>query len=136
MRKARANSRLQSLNSEIKNQQIILANQALKVQELNESLNAINETLEIKIKARTKELHDKNNELELKNRKLEEYAFINAHLLRAPIAKLLGLIQVIDAKSLDEYGHSSMLESLRSCTTELDTVVRQIAIAIRNEEYQ
>lgn len=133
LRKTRANSRLKSLNNEIKKQQLELADQAFKVQELNESLSAINETLEMKIEARTKELYDKNSELALKNRKLEEFAFINAHRLRAPIARLIGLTQIIQTDDLEDYGRNNMVESIKNCSVEIDQVVRQIAIKIRRD---
>ncbi len=45
------------------------------------------DSLETKVTQRTSELEKKNEELKSKNNKLAEYAFINAHKLRAPVAK-------------------------------------------------
>ena len=53
----------------------------LKQQEILE----LNEQLEGKVKQRTEQL-------ELRNRLLEEYAFYNAHVLRAPLCSLQGLV--------------------------------------------
>jgi len=53
-----------------------------------EEIKGINENLETVIKDRT-------YELEIKNKALEEYAFINAHKLRAPLARILGLVHLM-----------------------------------------
>ena len=62
------------------------SNEAIKVQA--EEIKHINENLEHLVSQRTEEL-------EKKNKVLEEYAFINAHKLRAPVASILGLIPIL-----------------------------------------
>ena len=63
---------------------------------------------------------------------LEEYAFINAHKLRAPVARLLGLMQIIniskDTTEIDFY--------LQLCNQEikdLDRIVWAIKEAIEEK---
>jgi len=57
--------------------------------------------LETRIDDRTRELNDKNTELENKNTQLANYAFLNAHKLRAPVATLLGLVMLFDNKHVE-----------------------------------
>ena len=59
-----------------------------------EEIRVINENLEKIVLERTKEL-------EKKNKALEEYAFINAHKLRRPVASILGLVNLLNKTSLD-----------------------------------
>jgi signal transduction histidine kinase len=79
--------KLQNIEIEKQRQEILEQSEELRV--LNESLQSLNAGLEINVLNRAKEL-------EIKNRKLEEYLFINAHKLRAPVASILGLIQLLD----------------------------------------
>jgi signal transduction histidine kinase len=60
---------------------------------------------------------------------LEEYAFINAHNLRAPVASVLGLINLIKKVELDEEG-KVIVQHLEESATKLDTVVNSITQAI------
>lgn len=91
-----------------------------------EEIKGINENLEALVKKRT-------NELELKNKALEEYAFINAHKLRSPLASILGLINLmkrIEVKKDDRI----YLELLQHSAKDLDTVVSSITKAIERSD--
>jgi len=46
---------------------------------------------------------DRTYELEIKNKALEEYAFINAHKLRAPLARILGLVHLMKKNDISEH---------------------------------
>ncbi len=90
-------------------------------------LNLLNEKLEEKVKERT-------SELELRNKQLMEYAFINSHLLRAPLARLLGLSDLISREArlpADKELWSRFITETR----DLDTVIRKISdLLIEREE--
>ncbi len=81
-----------------------------------------NENLEMLVKERTKQL-------ESKNKALEEYAFINAHELRAPVASILGLINLMRTMELNE-DEKVYLEHLQRSADKLDDVVNSITRAI------
>ena len=54
------------------------------IEKQNEEIKLRNENLEMEVQSRTKELVEYNQQL-------EQFAFISAHNLRAPVARLLGL---------------------------------------------
>jgi tetratricopeptide (TPR) repeat protein len=80
-------------------------------------IEQLNESLEGRVKERTEEL-------EIQNNQLAEYAFINSHLLRGPLSRILGLINLIEHdKTLKA---DKLIELLRTSGTELDSVVQKI----------
>ncbi len=119
-----------TLNEEIQSQQdeVIAQRDALiehnrRIEALHEMLRSANQNLEKAVAERTAELREQ-------NRKLEEYAFINAHKLRAPVANILGLIEVLELKHLEDE-RSQLLDHLKKSSWELDQVIRSIGKAIR-----
>ncbi len=102
---------------------------ALQNKELEEARNIIeqknketllhNETLEIEVVKRTQELLAHNNQL-------EQFAFISAHNLRAPVARILGLGEILrlPAHSLED--EKNIITKLIYTTQELDRVVKDL----------
>lgn len=91
-----------------------------------EEIQGINENLEMLVKQRTVEL-------EKKNLALEEYAFINAHKLRSPVASILGLVNLL-AKSKPMDDTTVIKEHLKESANKLDAVVRSITRAIEKAD--
>ena len=91
-----------------------------------EEIKGINENLEMLVKERTEELQKK-------NKALEEYAFINAHKLRGPLASILGLINLIEKTNLDAEARV-INKHLQQSADELDDIVRSITKAIERSE--
>ena len=106
---------IQRQHDEIRAQNDIIISQA-------EEIKGINENLEMLV-------HDRTAELERKNKALEEYAFINAHKLRSPVASILGLVHLIGKTSLDDEG-KEISRRLSQSADELDDIVRSITKAI------
>ncbi len=81
-------------------------------------IKTINESLETRVQERTAKLNEQNV-------KLTEYAFVNAHLLRGPLSRILGLVELmrISNDSAELLGY---LELLDTSTKELDKVVHRI----------
>jgi len=92
-----------------------------------EEIRGINENLEELVKERT-------GELERKNKALEDYAFINAHELRAPVASILGLIHLMQKIELNEH-EKIYLEHLQQSAKKLDAVVSSITEAIERGDF-
>jgi len=90
-------------------------------------IKIINDNLEVLVKERT-------IELEKKNKALEEYAFINAHKLRAPVASILGLVNLISKQPLSPESRD-IAERLQDSTQKLDAVVSSITKAIEKGEH-
>ena len=64
-------------------------------------------------------------EIEDKNKKMNKYAFMNAHKLRAPIASILGLINLF-GKEITEDDKKAMVRMLKESAQKLDNVVHEI----------
>lgn len=97
-----------------------------EIQAQAEEIKVINDNLELLVKERT-------DELEKKNIALEEYAFINAHKLRSPVASILGLIHLLHKIDLnDDAAH--VLRHLKDSAEKLDAIVNSITKAIEKGE--
>jgi hypothetical protein len=82
-----------------------------------EETRAINENLESLVE-------DRAREVENKNKALSEYAFINAHMLRGPLCRIIGLINLME-KEPDQYP-IDQLTQLKSIAQEIDQRVKEI----------
>lgn len=97
-----------------------VSNREIKIQA--REIERINQNLEALVKERTLEL-------EKKNTALEDAAFINAHKLRAPVAGILGLVNLLKKESLSEFGNDA-LEHLNISAQKLDEIVAEISATL------
>jgi tetratricopeptide (TPR) repeat protein len=126
-----SNRHLELLNMEIKEHEAALISQSEELKRLNESLSELNTDLERKVAERTRQLIDKNMELETKNVKLADYAFINAHKLRAPVATILGLVKLFE---VDIEERDYIVDRIKHSTEELNAIVREIRLTLEKEK--
>ncbi|MBI3221325.1 MAG: GAF domain-containing protein [Bacteroidetes bacterium] len=98
-----------------------------RIREQKKEIIRINQSLEQRIRERT-------HELENQNQQLAEYAFINSHLLRAPLCRMLGLIHLIEVSDL-KMKELELVEHLKKSGDELDDVVKRINRAIENGDH-
>ncbi len=112
-----ANKNLQAKNEEISFQKNAIESQAEALLILNEELQDLNKSLEGRIDERTRQILQQ-------NKKLAEYTFINAHKLRAPIASILGLINLL--QQADQKEQKVILKHLETCGEQLDNTIRAI----------
>jgi len=130
------NSKVDKINDELKEKisEISQQNELLNFQQLEifeksqelkkqkQEIQLINESLELRVQERT-------SVLEAKNKQLAEYAFINSHVLRAPVSTMMGLINLISYTSLTEEDQR-IYEHLIETGKILDNVVHKINTAI------
>ncbi|WP_144017326.1 tetratricopeptide repeat protein [Ekhidna lutea] len=109
-RKRKANQALQKLNRQIEQQ-------AKELRRANEEIISMNNNLEQVVRKRTEEL-------EKKNQQLKEYLSSNSHIVRAPVARILGLVDLYDSK--DSSNLEFINDSIRVSAIELDAVIRDI----------
>lgn len=109
---------------QVQNEEIQAQNEEIMAQA--EEIKGINENLEMLV-------HQRTAELEKKNKALEEYAFINAHKLRSPLASILGLINLISKTNLDDEA-KLINQHLHHRANELDDIIRSITEAIERGE--
>jgi ligand-binding sensor domain-containing protein len=97
-----------------------------EIQAQAEEIRGINENLEMLVQQRTVEL-------EKKNKALEESAFIIAHELRAPVASVLGLINLMSRAKLDDEG-KAIIKHMDDSAEKLNAIVRSITKAIERAD--
>ncbi|MFY0628390.1 MAG: PAS domain S-box protein [Reichenbachiella sp.] len=81
--------------------------------------------MERELEHRNLNLKDMLDDMQLRNKKLAEYAFINSHLLRAPLVRILGLAELV-SKEVILSEHQELLESFKTSADELDAIVSKI----------
>jgi PAS domain S-box-containing protein len=115
---------------EISAQRDIVAEQNERLKEASELIrkqselvNLRNENLEVEIEKRTKDLVEYNQQL-------EQFAFITAHNLRAPVARILGLGNVLHLPNQKLEEKQPVLEMLLATAHDLDQVIRDLNIIL------
>lgn len=123
--KTRLNFELKEKQDEILQQSEELKAQAEELQTYNEKIKIVNATLEDMVVERT-------NKIQQQNKRLTEYAFQNAHNVRGPLARILGLIYLMDRDLPDDsYSHYKLM--LKEAGEELDQVISQIKQQLEGE---
>ncbi|MCU0445446.1 MAG: tetratricopeptide repeat protein [Microscillaceae bacterium] len=107
-------------------QNTILKTQKEEILQQKEEIQEINEDLDQKVRERTAHLS-------ARNQQLTQYNFINSHKLRAPLANILGLInlarEVPDAIKAEDW-----LRMIEHSSQELDKIVYEINALLDNDE--
>lgn len=65
--------------------------------------------------------------LMIRNRQIAEYAFFNSHKLRGPLARMMGLIDLIDFQESDQEENRTLLNHLKVVAEELDEMIKEIS---------
>lgn len=130
------------------------------LEEQNEILSQLIKSLEHKVEERTSEIVAQNNEIkrqnleirnlninlekmveertrkiEVQNKKLIEYANFNAHQLRAPLARIMGLLEL--ARMNDEdLTLDVLLSMIRTEVDDLDRLIRKMSRALEEGNFR
>lgn len=64
--------------------------------------------------------------LELQNKAFKEISWIQSHLVRAPLARIMGLVEVLKEDDINEMDKKTFLEFLKISATELDSIIYEI----------
>jgi signal transduction histidine kinase len=107
-----ANNELISLNEELTSS--------------NENIKVLNENLERMVKERTDKINDQLHQL-------SKYAHMNSHEVRAPLARMLGLMQLIKHKDTPEDQKAELIEMLYDCSNELDAIIKEMNRLLERE---
>ncbi|MDZ7605958.1 MAG: hypothetical protein U5K79_10325 [Cyclobacteriaceae bacterium] len=104
----------------------------IKIERQKEELTQLNQNLENMVHERTKILEDQ-------NKKLVNYAFYNAHMLRAPFCRIQGLVQLIELTSSNDAPIDNEIEArLTESVAEMEQVIEQMRQIVHSEisEYE
>ena len=124
--KRRANNKLRVLMVEVQSQNDQLATQAEELRQSNEEVKSLNENLESIVALRT-------STIKAQHERLIRYGFLNAHELRGPLARILGLTNLM------RFSHTpeevlDLAEKIEHESKSMDRVVSQINRTIEEEE--
>jgi hypothetical protein len=119
------NEELRSSKEEVQAQRDTLAENIMELGEKNEEIAQMNANLEQIVEQRTKVLEEQ-------NKRISRYSFINAHKLRAPLASILGLINLMTHEAINE-AHLALNKHLLKSANELDKVVQSIKRMLEGE---
>ncbi|MDB5013103.1 MAG: sensor protein [Daejeonella sp.] len=90
----------------------------LSVEELRKALNESQK--ELLLRKKSEEL------LKIKNEKLTEIAFLQSHIVRKPVAHVLGLISLLKLYDPNNLSDSELIPCLEVAAQELDAVIHEI----------
>lgn len=95
---------------------------------LLQQLKNQNQNLEILINERTSELLRTNKAIQEQNKVLKEIAWTQSHVVRAPLARLLGLVTLLQLdEESDELNKETILQYITDSANELDSIIKDIS---------
>ena len=109
---------------EIDRMNILLKNSDLK--SMNDEMNRINANLEKIVQERTEIL-------ERKNKQLTDYAHLNAHLLRAPVSRISGLLSILKHEENHSENYESVIRRLMESGRELESITHEMSHKLNEE---
>lgn len=105
-------------NERLKESTKTLAEQTQRLHDQQAELNTIRGRLETIATGKV-------NEVKIKTEILEEYAFVNSHHVRGSLARVLGLIHLIELEEPD-HPKSDAFHKIKSEAQEMDTIISKI----------
>lgn len=103
---------------EISKQKEEIQDKAKELEIANEEVRLMNENLEREVLSRTEHI-------KLQNKKLIDYAFRNAHHIRGPLARILGLLNLIRLDKENNELQKFYIDSLEISAHELDASIKK-----------
>jgi signal transduction histidine kinase len=89
-------------------------------------LSVYNQSLEKQVETRTQELVNTNLELIRQNSQLEQFGYIIAHNLRAPVARMLGLANLVKSSHFKLPDDQIILDKIQYSAHDLDTIIHDL----------
>ena len=137
LNKANKNSDQQTEKLLTKQEELIRANKI--IEEQKEALLKIQLGLQSELSMRHKELMQTNEELAKYNHELQQFSYSVSHNLRGPLARLLGLTNLLE-KDLDglKDAQLELVKLISRSSKELDEVIRDLGkiIDLKNDVYR
>ena len=119
------NEELTQQQEELSRQRNVLEQQKLTITTQNEQLQKYNENLEKVVDERTKKLKLSNREISRQKTQLEHFSYLMAHNLRAPVAQIKGLTNLINLERKQSYS-DEILNRLAHSADELDNTLKDV----------
>jgi signal transduction histidine kinase len=128
------NGELSRLYSEVSEQKQEIQTQAEKLSDSHQSISEMNRSLEQIVAEKTVELRRINEELIKNNNELLQFSFTVSHNLRGPVARLLGLSDLVSRQQLPEETRQ-LVSFIEITADELDHIIRDLVniLELRND---
>lgn len=105
-----------------------IKNLLLNVYLLNQ-LKIQNDVLEEKVRERTLDLVKSNESIKKQNEVLKGIAWIQSHVVRAPLARLMGLVELLKlGETSAELDQTEIINYIDTSANELDEIIRDITL--------
>lgn len=114
---------IQTQNEELATQRDALEEQNSVIAQGMKELESIKSHLEKAVENRTNQLKKANQKLVQHNSQLEQYAFITAHNLRGPVARLKGLMLIFEKTAEISKQNNDIVEKIVNSAMEMDDVL-------------
>jgi len=125
---------LEAANKELAEKAMDIEAQNEELIQIQDNLSELNKDLERLVNERTERLQRKTKTLIEYTEKITQYSYSNAHHLRGPVARLLGLVALTKLNTgLD---HEFFYKTIEDQANEIDTVVKQINIELEIEDFE
>jgi len=118
---------LQKANDLMRNQQEELIAQNERLQQQQEEIEAINQNLEYTVVQRTRKIAEAHQQI-------VDFAFMNAHELRGPLARVLGLNYLMKLGAVPPGEVPEILAKIDESAEEMDQVVKKITRRLEKSE--
>jgi len=119
-------SKINEINQELTKQRDQLFLHKEIIEQNLEELNDVRKNLVKTVSQKTKELRQANKELVAQNAQLEQYAFITAHNLKAPIARLKGLVNIFELTNQPTNPNNELVYRIKEASLDMDEVISDI----------
>lgn len=118
------NEHLVAQQNEIEKQASLLIEKNAELEQIRKAISSKNDSLSSEVARQNQHLSAANKELLEQNNRLEQFAYIISHNLRAPIARLIGLTSIANAHDVNDT--VNVLEMIKHASQELDTIVKDL----------
>jgi signal transduction histidine kinase len=119
-------TKINEINHELTIQRDQLFDQKEIIEQNLQDLENIRKNLEETVDQKTKELRQANKELVAQNAQLEQYAFITAHNLKAPVARLKGLTNIFEITNTKPNPNEEIVRRIKEASLDMDEVISDI----------
>jgi signal transduction histidine kinase len=127
--------RLAEKNKALEDQRHEIEAQNEELRQQQEEIRAINDQLEHTVQLRTEELNRIIDELSARNQNLEQFSYIVSHNMRAPVARVLGLLSLFDRQMPNNPFNQEILQYLDDSAQNLNTVIADLSEIITIQKH-
>lgn len=125
--KKRSHNTLQDLNQQVMEQKEELISQSEDLRRANNETRSVNDNLEKAVESRAKEM-------KIQNEKLIQYAYSNAHKVRGPLARILGILSIMKVQGENNNDLLLNIDQLYDSAQELDGIIKELNKILEEEK--